>query len=90
MLAGEEGFDLASQPFGLSGGPSPLGSVVRIPSSPGKSKTPTCHRHMSVSLWLGMRDSTYLRQARKFAITSTAGIGTFPCELPLAVLTPIL
>jgi hypothetical protein len=38
--------------------------------------------------WLGWRDSTYLRQARKFAIASTACIGTFPCVQPPAVLTP--
>ena len=63
-LAGDEGFDLTGKskldlprpPFGLR--------AARVhwtrsfePSSPGKSKTPTCHRHMSASLWLGMRDS---------------------------------
>jgi hypothetical protein len=36
------------------------------------------------------RDSTYLRQARNFAIEKLVFIGRLPCELPLAILTPIL
>ncbi len=39
--------------------------------------------------WLARRDSTYLRQARKFAVASIACTGTFPCKLPPAVFTPI-
>ena len=52
-----EGFDLASQPFGLTGGPSPLGSVVRISPRLEKKKRTHTTGMSTLFLWLGRRDS---------------------------------